>query len=139
MRQMMSRYADEDQRKAQQRAQEIARSKIEFIRANEEAIRMRGAIKEREKQEMEDILVYQAIKDAELAKREQEEAELEKVKRERLVQMLATQERAQSNAGKLDEIRARRAAEEKERLARQRERDEAEKRRNDIKQLMSER
>lgn len=136
MRTMMKRYADEDAKKAQFRNEEIARSKVEFTRANEEAIKGRAVAKNREKKDQEDILVYQAIKDAELRKREEDEAELEKSKRARLVAMLATQEKAQSTAGKADEIRARRAAEDRERKARLREREEAEKKSDEIKQLM---
>ncbi len=82
-------------------------------------------------------MIYQALNDRELAKREEEEMELEKAKKDRLLQMLAQQERAQNNAGKLDEIRARRAAEERERRAREKERDESLKKKKERKELMA--
>lgn len=85
---------------------------------------------------MEDILIYQAMKDAELLKREQEEEAIENAKRERQKQLLASQEKAMNRAGEQDELRARRAAEEAERRARRKERDEYMKRKNDTEELL---
>lgn len=136
MRNLMKRYEDEDRLNAERRQVEIEKSRVEVIRANEDAIRRKKEAKLREKKEMEDILIYQAMKDAELAKREEEEAAVERAKKERQAKLLAQQERAQNNAGKLDELRARRAAEEKERLARQQEKEEAHKRKQEMKELL---
>lgn len=136
MRNLMKRYEDEDRLNAERRQVEIEKSRVEVIRANEDAIRRKKEAKLREKKEMEDILIYQAMKDAELAKREEEEAAVERAKKERQAKLLAQQERAQNNAGKLDELRARRAAEEKERLARQQEKEEAQKRKQEMKELL---
>jgi len=115
---------------------EIERSRAEVIAANEDAIRRKREARLAEKKEMEDILIYQALKDAELAKREEEEAAAEKVKKDRQAKLLAQQERAQNNAGKLDELRARRAAEERERKARQSEREKALKVKSEMEDLL---
>jgi hypothetical protein len=52
------------------------------------------------------------------------------------MKLLGQQEKAMNNAGKLDELRARRAAEEKERKARAKEKEEARKRKADMDELM---
>lgn len=139
MRSLMKKYEEADRLAATKRHEMIEKSKAEVILANEVAIRRKKEIKEAEKKEVEDILLYQAQKDAELARREEEEAALERTKKERQAKLLAQQERAQNNQGKLDELRARRAAEEKERLTRQKEKDEALKRKADMKELLDSR
>lgn len=139
MRNLMKKYEDEDVRTAERRKVEIEKSRVEVIKANEDAIRRKKEARLQEKKEMEDILIYQAQKDAELAKREEEEAAIERVKKERQAKLLAQQERAQNNAGKLDELRARRAAEEKERLERAKEKTEAMKRKDEMKVLLESR
>jgi hypothetical protein len=136
MRNLMKKYEDEDRHNAEKKTVEIAKSRVEVVAANEDAIRRKKENRLREKKEMEDILIYQAMKDAELAKREEEEAEIERLKKERQAKLLAQQERAQNNAGKLDELRARRAAEEKERIARQQEKEEAMRRKHEMKNLL---
>jgi hypothetical protein len=136
MRNLMKKYEDEDRNNAEKKSVEIAKSRVEVVAANEDAIRRKKENRLREKKEMEDILIYQAMKDAELAKREEEEAEIEQLKKERQAKLLAQQERAQNNAGKLDELRARRAAEEKERIARQQEKEEAMRRKHEMKNLL---
>jgi hypothetical protein len=50
------------------------------------------------------------------------------LKKERQKKLLDESERSQSNAGKADEIRARRAAEERERRMREKEREDAQRR-----------
>ena len=136
MRQMMERYKDEDERNAARRQVEMEQSRAAVIRANEDAIRRKKEAREAEKREMEEILIYQAQKDAELARREEEEAAVAKLKKERQAKLLAQQEKAQNNAGKLDELRARRAAEQKERETRAKEKAEARKRKQDMKELL---
>lgn len=139
MRNTMKKYAEEDEVNAQKRKVLIEKSKEEVMKANADAIRRKEEAKLREKQEMEDILLYQALKDAEIAKREEEEMMVERMKKERQAQLLAQQEKVQNNAGKLDELRARRAAEEKERQERAREKAEAIKRKADMKELLESR
>eukprot|EP01035_Chromulina_nebulosa_P021361 gene21361-27672_t len=136
MRQLMKKYEEDDQRQRAQHLLEVERSKNEFIKANEEVLERKKLIKEKEKQEVQEILIYQAMKDAELAKREEEEFAIERAKKERQAQLLAHQERVQSNAGKVDELRARRHAEERERKQRQIDKELAIKKKNDMKILM---
>ena len=139
MKNLMKRYEEEDVVNAEKRSVLIEKSKKEVLLANEAAIRRKQEMKEVEKKEMEDILIYQAMRDAELAKREEEEAEIERLKKERQLKLLDQQERAQNNAGKLDELRARRAIEEKERQLRAKEKAEALKRKSDMKELLESR
>lgn len=136
MRTLMKKYEEEDAVAAAKRAVQIEKSRAEVMIANADAIRRKKEAREKEKQEMEDILMYQALKDAELQKREEEEAALEAAKKERQAKLLAQQEKAQNNAGKADELRARRAAEEKEREVRAREKADALKRRKDTQELL---
>eukprot|EP01039_Chlorochromonas_danica_P009593 gene9593-10603_t len=139
MRHLMRKYEEEDEVAAARRRVEIERSRAEVVKANEEAIERKKLVKVQEKKELEDILIYQAMKDAEFAKREEEERAIEKAKKERQAKLLAEQEKAQNNAGKLDELRARRAAEAKERQERQREKEEALKKKADLKVLLESR
>lgn len=139
MRELMERYKRDDERAAAMKQKEIEASRAAVIRANEDAIRRKQAQKEAEKKEIEDILIYQAQKDAELARREEEEEAIARQKKERQAKLLAQQEKAQNNAGKLDELRARRAAEEKERQERRKEKADAMKKKNDMKDLLESR
>ena len=109
------------------------------MKANEASIQAKYAAKEAKKKEMEDILIYQAQKDAEFAAREAAELFANKLKKDRQAKLLAQQEKAQNNAGKLDELRARRAAEEAERRTRKVEKEKAAKRRADIQDLLQSR
>lgn len=113
MRNMMKRYEDEDRTQAAARAIEMEKSRKAVLLANADAIERKKQAREMEKKEMEDILIYQALKDQELARREEEEEAVARAKKERQAKLLAQQEKAQNNAGKMDELRARRAAEEK--------------------------
>ena len=139
MRQMMAKHLEEDQRNAEIRQKEVEKSRAEVALANAASIEAKKAARAAARKEMEDILIYQAMKDAELAKREADEAEIERQKKERQKTLFAQQERAQNNAGKLDELRARRAAEEHERRARQAEREKAAKQKGDIQELLASR
>lgn len=139
MRNLMAKHLVEDKRNAEIRQKEVEKSRAEVAIANAASIEGKKAVKAAAKKEMEDILIYQAMKDAELAKREAEEAEIERAKKERQAKLLAQQERAQNNAGKLDELRARRAAEERERRARQTEREKAAKQKADTTELLASR
>ncbi len=132
----MDKYKDEDREAARLHQVEVEKSRIEVIKANEAAIAKKMADREAEKQAVRDILLYQAEQDAKLAAREAEEAAVEGAKKERQKKLLAMQEKSQNKQAELDELRARRAMEEKERIARRKERDEALKRRNDTKTLL---
>ena len=136
---LAQKYIEEDKISAEKHKVEIERSRLEVVKANDDAIRRKKEGKAALIKEMEDILIYQAMKDAELAKREEEEAAIEHAKKERQAKLLAQQEKAQGQADKLDELRARRAAEEKERIDRKKQKDEAEKRKADMKLLLEHR
>ncbi len=139
MRNMMKRYEDEDRTQAAARAIEMEKSRKAVLLANADAIERKKQAREMEKKEMEDILIYQALKDQELARREEEEEAIARSKKERQAKLLAQQEKAQNNAGKMDELRARRAAEEKERNERKKEKAEALKRKQEMKILLESR
>jgi hypothetical protein len=139
MRNLMKRYEDEDRENAARRSVVMEQSRKAVLKANADAIERKKQAREMEKKEMEDILIYQALKDQELAKREEEEEAIASSKKERQAKLLAQQEKAQNNAGKMDELRARRAAEEKERNERKKEKAEAQKRKADMKVLLESR
>jgi hypothetical protein len=134
---MLSLEAREQENQAMRNVMEKSRKAV--LLANADAIARKQMAREMEKKEMEDILIYQALKDQELAKREEEEEAIAKAKKERQAKLLAQQEKAQNNAGKMDELRARRAAEEKERNERKKEKAEAQKRKEEMKILLESR
>ena len=135
MRELAKKYSADDKEAARIRAIEIEKSRKEVLLANEESLRRKREARELEKKEVQDILIYQQLKDAEMLKREQDEAAIENLKKERQAKLLAQQEKAQNNQGKLDEIRARRAQEERERRARKKEKEEFMKRKADLAEL----
>lgn len=139
MRALVDKYADEDRQAAMEHQKEVEASRREFIKANEDAIQRKHLLKQREKEEMDEIVRYQQAKAAELARREEEEAAIERRKKETQAALLAQQERNQNSQAEYDELRARRAVEEQERRMRKKEKEEAMKRRNDIAQLQSDR
>jgi hypothetical protein len=139
MRNLMKKYELEEKVNSKHRKETIELSRAEILNANEDAIRRKREAKELEKRDVEEALMYMALKDQEMARREQEELERESKKKESQAKLLAQQERAQNNAGKLDELRARRAEEEKERQARRREREEALKRKEETEKLLQSR
>jgi hypothetical protein len=130
------RYLAEDREKARLRAIAVEKSKEEVRLANEAAIRKKREDRENEKKEVQDILLYQKMQDAKMRQRELDEIEIANQKKETQKKLLAQQERAQDNRGKMDEIRARRAMEEHERRARQKERAEALKKKREEDELV---
>ena len=139
MKNLMKKYEEEDLKKAERRKIESHKSRLQSLAMNEQAILRKKEAKLAVKKEMEDILIYQAMKDAELAKREEEEQAVEAMKKERQARLLGQQEKAMNKAGELDELRARRAAEEKERRERKKEYDEFMKKKNEMADLVESR
>jgi hypothetical protein len=139
MRGLMKKYETEDATNAATRSIVMEKSRAAVLLANEMAIERKKGARETEKKEMEDILIYQALKDQEMARREEEEAAVAKTKKERQAKLLAQQEKAQNNAGKMDELRARRAAEEKERNERRKEKADAIRRKESMNELLESR
>jgi len=135
----MKALEEQDKIAAEKKAVEVAKSREEVMRANEAFIEGKKAAKLAEIKEMEDLLLYQAMKDKELAEREAELAAAEQAKKERQAKLLEQQERAQDSAGKMDELRARRAAEEYERRMRREEKEKAAKKRAETLDLLESR
>jgi hypothetical protein len=139
MRGLMKKYESEDAINAANKAVVMEKSRAAVLLANDRAIQRKKAARDLEKKEMEDILVYQALKDQELSRRDEEEAAVMRTKKERQAKLLAQQEKAQNSQGKMDELRARRAAEEKERNERRREKADAIKRKESMNELLESR
>jgi hypothetical protein len=134
--QRMKKLEEQDAIVAAKKAVEVEKSRKEVIKANEAFIAAKEAAKQAAVKEMEDLILYQAQKDKELADREAELAAAEAAKKARQAQLLEQQERAQDNAGKMDELRARRAAEEYERRMRREEKEKAAKKRAETEDLL---
>merc|ERR1719171_1359734 len=95
------------------------RARIEVMEANKASIERKHAEKQRDRDEEEAILLYQARKDELMRKREQEEKEVQDEKNRLAKAMLDSQEKIMDNSAELDALRARRYAEAKERAARE--------------------
>ena len=135
MLQTIKKYEEEDLLQAKKKDVNIAKSRIEVIKANTDAINSKRMGKEREREEVEMILAYQAQQDQKMRKREEDELEKKRLVNERQKKMLDNQTRTQGKQAEVDELRARRAMEEGERRARQKELWEADKKKNDMKVL----
>merc|ERR1719502_1472572 len=121
---LIQKYKEEDIEAQKKRAEEVRLTRIEVFEANKSAIERKEIAKKREKDEEEAILLYQAQKDEEMRRREEEENEKARLMKERQAKLLAMQEKTQNKQAEIDELRARRYAEERERKARDRERSE---------------
>lgn len=135
MRKMVEKYAEDDRIAAAKRQKEIERSRLEVLAANENAIKRKQGAKQREIDEMNEILRYQAEQDAKLAQREEDEARREHAKKEQQAKLLASQEKSQNKQAEIDELRARRAVEARERKVREQERDAARKKKEGLLEL----
>lgn len=135
MRKMVEKYAEDDRATAAKRQKEIERSRLEVVAANDNAIERKRGAAQREIDEMNDILRYQAQQDAKLALREEEEARREHAKKEAQAKLLASQEKSQNKQAEIDELRARRAVEARERKVREQERESARKKKAGLVEL----
>ena len=123
---LVAKYKREDYEQEVKHREEVVLARQEVMAANEAAIRRKELAKQREREEEESILLYQARKDDALRAREAEEREREAAMKERQAKLLAMQEKTQNKQAEVDELRARRYAEERERRERERELSEAE-------------
>ena len=123
---LVAKYKQEDYEQEVKHREEVVAARREVMAANEAAIRRKELAKQREREEEESILLYQARKDEALRAREDEERERDTVMKERQAKLLAMQEKTQNKQAEVDELRARRYAEERERRERERELSEAE-------------
>ncbi|GMI43222.1 hypothetical protein TrCOL_g2613 [Triparma columacea] len=121
MLQTIKKYEEEDKIAAEKKEVEIAKARVEVIKANKDAINAKKHLKLREKEEVEMILAYQAKQDEKMRQREDEENERKRLVNERQKKMLDNQTKHQGKQAEIDELRARRAMEEGERRARQKE------------------
>jgi len=118
---LISKYQEEDELAQRQHAEQVVRSRAEVVAANAAAITKKELAKQREKDEDEAIILYNAQKDAALRRREEEEGARILAMKERQAALLAQQEKSQNKQAEIDELRARRYAEERERRERDRE------------------
>jgi len=131
----IKKYEEDTKVASKKKFEEAARIRSAIIEANEDAILKKKKYKEREKEEIEQILSYQAIQDEKMRAREAEETEAARKKKELQAKLLESQTRTQDKQAIIDEIRARRAMEETERRYREKELAEAKKRKQDMERL----
>lgn len=93
-------------------------SRKEIMEANRQSIERKKAERQRDRDEEEAIMLYQARKDEMMRKREEEEKEIADEKNRLAKAMLDSQEKVMDNSSEMDALRARRHAEAKERQAR---------------------
>ena len=91
MLQTIKKYEEEDARNAQKHHENIAKSRIEVIKANKDAIDAKKNRIVREREEVEMILAYQAKQDEKMRKREEEEEEKQRLLNERQKKLLDSQ------------------------------------------------
>ena len=125
-------YQLQDEEKARIRRENAARAREEIIRANEDHIRSKKEQRLLEKKEDEMMVAYQMEQDEKLRQREAEEEEADRKKRELQKRLLDEQERTLDRRAEIDELRARRAVEDKERKYRHKQLMEAQKRKHDM-------
>jgi hypothetical protein len=125
-------YQREDAEKERKRKEDARKSQIEIIKRNEEILKENEARKNFEKQEEEMISAYHRERDDKLRKFEEEEVREQKSKNKLQKKLLQSQTKLMDKRSEVDELRARRAAEEKERNYRQRKLQEAQKRKKDL-------
>ena len=125
-------FQEEDEKRIKERKEAAKKAQKEVIERNKDILKEREAKKALEKEEDERILVYQLEKEETMKRREQEEREAQLLKVEMQKKMLESQTKSIDKQIELDELRARRAAEETERKYRQKEALEAEKRQREF-------
>mmetsp|Transcript_9391 Transcript_9391/g.10930 ORF Transcript_9391/g.10930 Transcript_9391/m.10930 type:complete len:467 (+) Transcript_9391:99-1499(+) len=131
----IKKYQEEDMVKERKRKEDAQKAQEEIIRRNKEILAEHEGKKAFEKHQDEMIIAYQARRDEELKQREEEERELQRKKIELQRKMLESHTKSIDRKSAIDELRARRAAEEKERKNRQRELNEARKRKKNMELL----
>lgn len=102
MLQTIKKYEEEDAVALRKREANIAKSRIEVIKANKASIESKKNNKIREKEEVDMILAYQAKQDEKMRAREDEENERKRLVNERQKRMLDNQTKTQ---GKQAEVR----------------------------------
>eukprot|EP00937_MAST-01D_sp_MAST-1D-sp2_P006093 g6093.t1 len=124
-----------DAAKVREKAEIAARTVAEVEVFNKRALALRERQREMERLEDEKVLVYQAMKAEKEKQREIEEAERKQALEDQTIRLRKQQEKMADNRSAMDELRARRHAEEHERRARNAEMAEAQKRARDAREL----
>lgn len=134
------KFLEDEEARASRRIKEEGRQlMLETLRQNEEILKEKEAKKLLEQKEEAMILAYITEQDEILRKRELEEELAKKKKVEIQKKLLESQTKILDRKAELNELHARRAAEENERKHRQREHLEAQKRKRDMKMLQDSR
>lgn len=128
-------YQLQDEEKAKKKKEYADRARQEVILENEAHIAAKYERKQLEKKDDEMMIAYQMEQDEKLHRREAEEAEADRMKRDIQKQLLDEQERTMDRRSEMDELRARRAAEDAERKYRQKKLLEAQKKKRDAELL----
>ena len=132
MNEKIKQYEDHCAQVEARKKEESMKARQEVLLANQAALESRIEARRREKEEVEEILAYQAMQDEKLRRREEEEAEAAREKMEVQKRMLESQSKVLDKHHELDELRQRRASEAAERKARQKDIMDAKKRRDDM-------
>lgn len=135
MLQQIKKNQDANNQKAAKRKEEAMNAQRDIIIRNEEIAAEKETQKELLKEEDALILAYQAERDEALRKREEEGHAVQKQKIEMQKALFTNQRKSMDKQTELDELRARRAAEEGERKHRKRDILEAQKKVKDMKIL----
>ena len=106
MLELIAKYEKEDREAAAIQKVEQERARMEVMEANKASIERKHAEKQRDRDEEEAILLYQARKDELMRKREQEEKEIQDEKNRLAKAMLDSQEKIMDNSAELDALRA---------------------------------
>ena len=121
-------YQAQDEDKARARRDIAMKMQMDIIRANEEDIALKRERSLNEKRENEVLLAYRLEQDAKMRQREEAAAEAE---RQRCLEFKIQQERLVDRRSEIDELRERRAFEERERRFRQKQLLDAQKKKHD--------
>ena len=132
MKQVAQDQKERELARIKERQEQALRTKLEVMKANEQAILKEKEQRRLEKEQDEQILAYQAHRDSILRKREDDEMEAQRQKQELQMKMLEQQTKVLDKRAEMDEIRARRAREANERKYRTTELQEARKRKNEL-------
>ncbi len=121
MLELIKKRKAEEEELEKKRKEEAQALRLDTLKMNEEAVKQKLAMKEIEKEEEEIILAFQAQRDEDMRKREEFEKEEERRKKEIQMKLLVTQAKNIDKQAQIDELKARRAAEDAEKKQRAKE------------------
>ncbi|GMF13961.1 unnamed protein product [Phytophthora lilii] len=115
----IQRQQEEEAEKERAKALRAQRSMEEIKKFNEETLQRRQEVQRKIKEEEDQVLAYQLKKAEDLKRREEEEAQRRHEAELRCAKLRSMQEKMANEKAELDELRAKRAAEARERQARE--------------------